>query len=262
MFNAHFAFKAACLALPEVAEQRLADQQQELWEGHGIQSISTAFSHNLQTFDHQTNELILPSFLQANQGVSIQLTDSHGFLAFGFGQHPDPNHWRAELHRYYLQFPELCKACTCCQTYDALWNRFLQAEVSGSVSKQRLPGLLDQWYDWGKNQPQFCQHAHRLCYGPKLSAEVFDRATIEGVSFSTTKTEGKKRSRESVVLMKDNGTFWAGRVRYFLSHTPPGVDVSAESGVFIACELVQPFTSRSEHVSSVAMPNLQNKLQG
>ncbi len=31
--------------------------------------------------------------------------------------------------------------------------------------------------------------------------------------------------------MKDNNNYWAGRVRFFLSHTPPGVDVS---GVFIA----------------------------
>ena len=27
---------------------------------------------------------------------------------------------------------------------------------------------------------------------------------------------------------------WAGRVCFFLSHTPPGVDVSDESGVYIA----------------------------
>lgn len=232
IFNAHYAFKAACLALPEVAEQLLADQEQELWEGHGAQSVSMAFSHDLQTFDHQTNELILPSFLQANHGVSIQLADSHDFVPYG--QHPDHNHWRAELHLYYLQFPELCKACTCCPTYDALWKRFMQAEVSGGVTKRRLVGLLDQWYVWGKCQPQLCQHAHLLCYGPKLTAEVFDRATIQGVPFSTTKTEGKKRSRESVVLMKDNDKYWAGRVRFFLSHTPPGVDVSDESGVFIA----------------------------
>ena len=223
--------------MTEVAEQLLADEEHELWEGHGAQSVSTAFSHDLQTFDHQTNELILPSFLQTVQGVSIQLADSHGFVPFGFGQHPDPNRWRAELHLYYLQFPELCKACTCCSAYDALWKRYLQAEVCGGhhgVTKQRLPGLLDQWYVWGKRQPQLCQHGIRLCYGPKLSAEVFDRATIQGVPFSTTKTEGMKRSRESVVLMKDNNKYWAGRVCFFLSHTPPGVDVSKESGVYIA----------------------------
>ncbi|DBA87960.1 TPA: hypothetical protein ACH3X1_004945 [Trebouxia sp. C0004] len=34
--------------------------------------------------------------------------------------------------------------------------------------------------------------------------------------------------------MKENNKYWAGRVRFFLSHTPLGVDVSHESRVFIA----------------------------
>ena len=48
------------------------------------------------------------------------------------------------------------------------------------------------------------------------------------------KLRARKRSRESVVLMKDNNKYWAGRICFFLSHTPPGVDVSDESGVYIA----------------------------
>ncbi|KAL3131095.1 hypothetical protein ABBQ38_000406 [Trebouxia sp. C0009 RCD-2024] len=42
-------------------------------------------------------------------------------------------------------------------------------------------------------------------------------------------TEGKKRSRDSVVLMWDSGEYWAGRVRFLLSHTPPGMQHGAES---------------------------------
>ena len=34
--------------------------------------------------------------------------------------------------------------------------------------------------------------------------------------------------------MSDNHKFWAGCVRFFLSHTPPGVSVSNESDVYIA----------------------------
>ncbi|DBA87959.1 TPA: hypothetical protein ACH3X1_004944 [Trebouxia sp. C0004] len=108
--------------------------------------------------------------------------------------------WELDLNRHHmihlvaairangpLQFSELCKACTCCPAYDALWMDFLQAEVGGGVTKRRLPGLLDEWYDWGRCQPQLCQLAQQLCYGPKLSAEVFDRATIQGVPFSKDK---------------------------------------------------------------------------
>ena len=68
----------------------------------------------------------------------------------------------------------------------------------------------------------------------RRTVAVFDRATIQGVPFSTTKTEGKKMSRESVVLMQDNKKYWAGRVLFFLSHTPPGVDVTADSDAYIA----------------------------
>ena len=67
--------------------------------------------------------------------------------------------------------------------------------------------LALQRLGWGKCLPLLCQHAHWLCYGLNLSAEVFNRAIIQGVPFSTTKTGGKKRFRESVVLMTDNSTY-------------------------------------------------------
>jgi len=41
-------------------------------------------------------------------------------------------------------------------------------------------------------------------------------------------------ARESVVLMSDNNKFWAGRVRFFLSHIPPGLTPSSDSEVLIA----------------------------
>ena len=34
--------------------------------------------------------------------------------------------------------------------------------------------------------------------------------------------------------MSDDHNFWAGRVRFFLSHTPPGVSASNDSDVYIA----------------------------
>ena len=53
-------------------------------------------------------------------------------------------------------------------------------------------------------------------------------------SFSTTATVGKKKSRDSVVFIKVNDRYWAGRVLFFLGHTPPGVAVDCESTLFIA----------------------------
>ncbi|DBA98603.1 TPA: hypothetical protein ACH3X1_014397 [Trebouxia sp. C0004] len=83
----------------------------------------------------------------------------------------------------------------------------MQVEISGSVRKQRLPVLLGKWYQWGQQQPDLFQQARQLCSGPLKSAQVFDRATIQGIRFSTTKTEGKKKARESVVLMSDDDKF-------------------------------------------------------
>ncbi len=234
IFNAHYSFKTACVALPELVDDLLADDADEVWEGHSAQSYSTVFTRKMPTFDGSTNQLILPTFLQAHQGVSIEMSDSSGFQSFGSLQFPDKHHWQAELHLFYMQFPELCQACTCCKQYNELWDRFMQAEVSGTATKQRLPGLLQEWHRWAKQQPDLCQQAKMLCLGPRRTVEVFDRATIQGVPFSTTKTEGKKMSRESVVLMKDNKKFWAGRVLVFLSHTPPGVGIAADSDAYIA----------------------------
>ncbi|DBA78705.1 TPA: hypothetical protein ACH3X1_008618 [Trebouxia sp. C0004] len=103
-----------------------------------------------------------------------------------------------------------------------------------SVTKQRLPVLLRKWYAWGQRQPDLFRIARQLCSGPLKSGQVFDRATIQGIRFSTTKSEGKKKARESVVLMSDDDKFWAGRVRFFLTHTPPGFRASSDTEVYIA----------------------------
>ncbi|DBA87879.1 TPA: hypothetical protein ACH3X1_004870 [Trebouxia sp. C0004] len=126
MWSAHAAYKKSCLALPELAQELLAVEEDSISEGHSVQSVSTSFSHSLQTFHHATKQLILPSFLQASEGVAIDMTDSRGFVSFGFGQHQDPHRRRAELHLYYLHFPELAKGCACCGEYDTMWNRFVQ----------------------------------------------------------------------------------------------------------------------------------------
>ena len=141
-------------------------QQTASGKGHGVQSVSTAFSLSLKSFDRETNQLILPSFLQAGEEVATDMTDGR-FEAAGFSQRPDPNRWRAELHLFYVQFPELTNACACCGAYNVLWDHYVQAHASGNVTKQRLPTLTDAWAEWGQCQPDLCQHAQQLCTGPR-----------------------------------------------------------------------------------------------
>ena len=236
MFNAHFAFKATCLSLPEMeAKSLLSDRDDALLEGHGC-AAPNLFYHKLCTFDRLTNELILPEFLQAQPAsVKITMSDSSGIKCFGVGQHPDNFDWRAELHSFYCQFPEWCAQCSCCdKSYDELWSKFLVDTSTTKPTRAQLPNALKQWHAWANQQPDLCEHAQRLCYGPRCQVTVYDRAQIGGASFSAMTTEGKKHSRNSVVLMKDNDVYWAGRVRFFLAHTPPGYDVDEVEEASIA----------------------------
>ena len=191
----------------------------------------------LITLDRLPNELILPDFLQAAEGVAVTLFDSRGSKTFGVGERPDKHQWQAELHHFYCQFPEKHVVCSCCDQplgYDQWWLRFLQATGSSNHNKQQLPAALADWFKWGKQQPDLCAHSQQRCYGPKCLAYVFDRATIGGATFSTMATEGKKFSRDSVVILKDAGVYWAGRVRFFLSHMPPDAKVGSDAEVDIA----------------------------
>lgn len=60
-----------------------------------------------------------------------------------------------------------------------------------------------------------------------------DRATIQGVQVSSMGTEGRKESRDSV-LHEGQRSLLAGRVRFFLHHTPPGSDHGDDHGIDIA----------------------------
>ena len=133
IFNAHYAFKTSCLALPQLREDLLVDKEDEVWEGHSAESYSTVFTHRQPTINAATNELLLPSYLQAHEGVSIDMFDSSGFLTFGIGQLLDNHSWQAELHLFYVQFLELCQACTCCGQYDELWERYMQINFLETV---------------------------------------------------------------------------------------------------------------------------------
>lgn len=42
------------------------------------------------------------------------------------------------------------------------------------------------------------------------------------IACQSMQTEGTKRSRDSVVSIRDSDAYWAGGVRFCLSHTPPG----------------------------------------
>ena len=52
----------------------------------------------------------------------------------------------------------------------------------------------------------------------------YDRAVIGSCKFACMRVEKKKFARDSLVMTKANGKYWAGRVCAFLEHVPPGFE--------------------------------------
>ncbi|DBA90934.1 TPA: hypothetical protein ACH3X1_016144 [Trebouxia sp. C0004] len=121
------------------------------------------------------------------------------------------------------------------QDHDSTWRAPQTAVASETY------GLLGCFADLEQSAKAPKQHLQQLmpgCDGSvlvKASALTIEQALAGGgANFSTMATEDKKFSRDSVVIMKDAGVYWAGRVRFFLSHMPPGAIVGSDAEVDIA----------------------------
>ncbi len=106
-----------------------------------------------------------------------------------------------------MHLPELCE----------LWDKFLQDTGSNVPNKAQMPAALDAWRVWGQHAGVSMQQ-QELCLGPERSVRVF----IGNATLACTRVEKSKFARDSVVLTKSNGKYWAGRVNAFVSHAPPG----------------------------------------
>ncbi len=241
MFNAFQTFKAVCLAIPQLAAQVHGDDVDDVHGG----KANTPFYHAPHTFDRQTFALKLPSFLQTTEDVPITLYDSQGPQLFGAEMDmPDEHQWQAEFHLFYCNFPNLCRACAClnpatcpCPDYCQLWRDFLAATQQQQPVKRDIPEALGQWHQWAMVQHaagRLDEHQVSVCSGPVCYARVFDRASINHITFAATRVEGSKKARDSVVLTERDGELWAGRVRAFLSHASPGCDPDPDEEASIA----------------------------
>ncbi len=75
--------------------------------------------------------------------------------------------------------------------------------------------------DWGQHAGLSLQQ-QELCLDPERSVRVLDRATIGNATLACTRVERSKFARDSVVLTKSNGKYWAGQVNACRSQAPPG----------------------------------------
>ena len=61
-----------------------------------------------------------------------------------------------------------------------------------------------------------------LCLGPELCGTEYDRATVGNSTIACMRVQQANFARDSVLLTKPDGKYWAGRVFAFLSHQSPG----------------------------------------
>ena len=185
---------------------------------------STPFNVTAQIFDRDTFELKLPGYLRSHESTPITLEDGKQ-KTFGVGPHPDPKHYRAELHLLYLSHPELCQKCSCegtceCPTYTDLWEQFLAETGEAEAAKSNLIDQLDEWHSWAVDQSELgllTVAQVELCYGPVGHARVCGRAWVGDVRFTCTRLEENKIAKDSVVLLNHNDELCAGCVQAFLS---------------------------------------------
>ena len=207
-------------------------------------SVATPWYHLPRTFNESTFELDLPSYTKQHESTPIELLDGKEvYLSSNSQASKDEYKWIAELHLFYIEFPELCKKCTCPDSavctvhpsYTQLWRRFRsdlgQPEMP---AKQHITGALSAWHVWAQEQEDLDDHQVSLCYGPLHFVRAYDRIIYGSVAIVATNQEGNKLARDSVVMLHNAGQYRAGRVSRFLTHTAPGCEPSLEDDVNIA----------------------------
>ena len=119
---------------------------------------------------------------------------------------------------------------TCsCLNYYQLRERFLQDTDRARPTKRQLPDAFNAWRLWALQQADLSEDEQSSCYDPVLSVQEFDWAPIDSSTFACMPVEKPKFARDSLVLTKSDGKFWAGRVCAFLTHSPPGWEECAPS---------------------------------
>ena len=101
--------KATCLAVPEIADELLAGEDDAAFEDNG-QSANNSY-HHIIIFDRATNLLILPSYINAQS--EMELSDSHGASIKGSGiqQCGNKHNWQSELHQSTIRVQSIAKEC-------------------------------------------------------------------------------------------------------------------------------------------------------
>lgn len=104
-------------------------------------------------------------------------------------------------------------------------------------TKRQMPAAVQEWHVWAQEQMTqglLSRHQVEVCFGPLHTVRHFDRATVGSAVLVSSRLEGAKQARDSVIMSRDGTKVTAGRVRAFLSHSAPGCEPDPEHEANIA----------------------------
>ncbi|KAL3132265.1 hypothetical protein ABBQ32_008852 [Trebouxia sp. C0010 RCD-2024] len=130
------AFEASIVASTAVAATPLdsedADDGPDITSQFMDDAVVAPWYHQSSTFNTQIFELQLPDFTKVHESNPIELRAGQRIHLSQAAVVPQAA-WLAELHLFYLTFPELCRKCLCSDAatgthpdYAGLWKQFRQ----------------------------------------------------------------------------------------------------------------------------------------
>ena len=108
----------------------------------------------------------------------------------------------------------------CCRLFDPPTNLRLR-------NTEAWFNKVDGWRSWALLTPGLTEEELKMAAGPPLYATLFARADISGVRFTTKGVEGKRKAKDSVVMIRHLSQLCGGaefgRVQMFLEVQKPGL---------------------------------------
>ena len=62
-----------------------------------------------------------------------------------------------------------------------------------------------EWATWARSAPGLTAHQRKLALGPETFHNVYDRATVNGIAFTCELLESKKKSKDSIIMIRLEG---------------------------------------------------------
>ena len=185
-------------------------------------AVKVCGTSQINTFDRLTDEVLVPAYVHAHiTGGEVHAEFSDPLPARWMDQRKAKEELaRAEFHMLHLRTHE---------SYKQLWDEYVVSlkRDPNTVTLKQMDKLLDGWPAWGVRM-QVGPSALALCQGPHPRFFPYDRATINGQRFVSSRLQ-KSKYRNDVVMMKSAAKgIEVGLVKAFITTPAAGTRIAAD----------------------------------